>query len=76
MNRIKVSILVITLLFSVGMFHTETISTNKKDYKAANTNEVSTRELAMLSSLVYEDVPNDSNYSPTSKSAGIDLYDF
>ena len=70
MNKIKGLILIIVLLLSVGVFHTETISTDKKDYEAANTNEVSTRELAMLASLVYEDVPNDSNYSPSSKTAG------
>ena len=70
MNRIKIYGLITILLLIIGAFHTEKISIDKKDYQSANTNEVSTRELAMLASLVYEDVPNDSNYSPSSKTAG------
>ena len=57
MKKFNISLLIIVLLLSCGVFHTETISINKKDYKAANTNEVSTRELAMLASLVYETTP-------------------
>lgn len=70
MHKVKIFGIISILLLSVATFHTEKISVDKKDYQAANTDEVSTRELAMLASLVYEDVPNDSNYSPSSRTAG------
>lgn len=49
------------------------IVTESKEYKAANDNNVSTRELAMLASLVYEDVPDDSRYTGTTANIGCNV---
>ena len=70
MKKVRIYLLIISLVVFSSFFSTKSITVEKKDYKSASSDQVSTRELAMLASLVYEDVPNDSNYSPTSKSAG------
>lgn len=59
--------LIIVLLLIVGLTYTSSISTTVKTeakaYNAPNGDIVSTRELALLASIVYEDIPNDSKYN-------------
>ena len=40
------------------MYYFDDFVTERQNYLSANDENVSTRELAMLASLVYEDVPN------------------
>lgn len=62
-NILLICSFVFVLVISGTVSFSNKIITKKINYKSANDNNVSTRELAMLASLVYEDVPSDYNYS-------------
>ena len=64
-NKILVFLLVFVLCLSGIISYSNTITTTSNKYKVANDKTdttVSLRELAILASLVYEDVPNDNKY--------------
>lgn len=66
MKKLKVGIIlssVFIFLLSYIISYSNNFVTERQNYLSANDDEnVSTRELAMLASLVYEDVPNDNIY--------------
>lgn len=62
-KTVRVLFSLILLLNIVKINSSSKIITNKKQVSIQNTAKVTDRELAMLASLVYEDVPNDNNYS-------------
>lgn len=71
MKRIvRVLFSIILFLSIIGTNNSNKIIINKKDVYVSNTNVVTDRELAMLASLVYEDVPNDSNYDKSYLNTG------
>ena len=72
-KSIKVFIVLVSVmaLFKLPMSNTSIVTKNK-EYNSANDTNVSTRELAILASLVYEDVPDDSKY--IGKTAGLGCY--
>lgn len=56
-------VLIFIFIFSIfNNFNYQTINTSVKKYYSANDNKVSTRELALLASIVYEDVPSSDKY--------------
>lgn len=65
MKKLRVGI-ILSFVFIFALSFTISYSNNyvteRKGYLSANDENVSTRELAMLASLVYEDVPNDYIY--------------
>ena len=69
MKKVGLYCLICMVIVCFSLFNKENITIERKNYKAANTDFVSTRELAMLAALAYEDVPDDNNYTPISKSA-------
>lgn len=61
----------LVLLLSVSFLNGKSeITTEAKKVFNSNKNVVTDRELAMLASLVYEDIPSDSNYSNSKHSDG------
>lgn len=65
MKKLNVSIIlssVFIFLLSYIISYSTNFVTERQNYLSANDGNVSTRELAMLASLVYEDVPNDNIY--------------
>ena len=65
MKKLNVSIIlssVFIFLLSYIISYSTNFVTERQNYLSANDENVSTRELAMLASLVYEDVPNDNIY--------------
>lgn len=67
---VRVLISIVLFLSIIGTNNSNKIITNKKEVYVSNTNVVTDRELAMLASLVYEDVPNDSNYDKSYLNTG------
>lgn len=65
MKKLKVGIILLSVfifLLSAIISYSNNFVTERQNYLSANDENVSTRELAMLASLVYEDVPNDYIY--------------
>lgn len=65
MKKLKVGIILLSVfifLLSAIISYSTNFVTERQNYLSANDENVSTRELAMLASLVYEDVPNDYIY--------------
>lgn len=61
-RKILICLTIFSLLVCFFTSNQNEITTESKKYLSGNNDSVSTRELALLASLVYEDVPNDSNY--------------
>lgn len=72
-NKIIATALVMSMLVIPQVFQTSKIITHSKDYYSANNDKVSTRELAMLASIVYEDVPDDSRYVGSTANQGCNV---
>lgn len=71
MRKILITIISIVVCFISSLNPKTTITTTAKEYKTgAGANNVSTRDLAMLASLVYEDVPNDNIYKNSDRKQG------
>lgn len=65
MKKLKVGIILLSVfifLLSAIISYSNNFVTERQNYLSANDENVSTRELAMLASLVYKDVPNDYIY--------------
>lgn len=70
---IKTIAFICCLLVLIPIFETRNIVTKSNKYSATSADKVSTRELALLASMVYEDVPDDSRYDGTTANQGCNV---
>lgn len=69
-KNLRILFLLLLLVMSANFNSDIKITTESEKKFIANEQKVTDRELAMLASLVYEDVPNDENYSNSKHSDG------
>ena len=70
-RKILITIISTVVCFISSFNQKTTITIAAKEYKnGTGISDVSTRDLAMLASLVYEDVPNDNIYKNSPKKQG------
>lgn len=73
MKKFKLFTFALILLTLIGNSSTTKITTTAKEYESSSTSTVSTRELALLASIAYEDIPDDRNYKLSKEQTNADL---